>query len=75
MTLLDAKNKTFDGDNFIFSGVVQGGEPTSRGAPDDGDPGSSTMRRMEVYSKNHDIFDIIYEVCVWVVQGPLISSM
>ena len=41
MTLLDAKNKTFDGDNFIFSGVVQGGEPTSRGAPDDGDPGSS----------------------------------
>ena len=40
VTMLDAKNETFDGDNFIFSAVVQGGEPKSWGEFDDGDGGN-----------------------------------
>ena len=34
MTMFDAKNKTFDVENFIFSAFGRGGEHKSRGAPD-----------------------------------------
>ena len=36
MTMFDAKNKTFDVENFIFTALGRGGEHKSRGAPDVG---------------------------------------
>ena len=66
MTIFDAKNQTFDGfSNFkkwkiiIFS-AGQGGEPKSRGAPDDGDRGNCDPLHEDLAnSVNHQTWEIL----------------
>ena len=65
MTIFDAKNQTFDGfqtsknGNIIFS-AGQGGEPKSRGAPDDGDRGNCDPLHEDLAnSVNHQTWEIL----------------